>query len=269
MLRSTVLALAALLAFAPLAAAGSAEAPEITDPAGDVACFGPAGNEWADIISAWIDTETEDSFTVHIALAKFTADTLATATGYTIQFSHQGVQFGAIAAYIPAPVGDGWQYDNGFIDTETGELGDFQDAEGSFTPGTPAIISIEFSKDMFPHGDSTDNKLVGFSGGSADFKHWTPFFVAPADPPVPFQVCDAVASSAEYVFQVGGHSQHATPSDTSAPTEDGATVNDSDETPESGGAVQPAATQDKDTPFAPVPLALLAVAMLALVRRRG
>ncbi len=267
----------ALLA-TPLAAAGTAEAPEVTDPAGDAACFGPAGNEYADIVSAWISDESETTFNVNIALEKFTVDSLATATGYTVQFTHQGVQFGAVAAYIPAPMGPGWEYTNGYVDTTTGELGEFHDSRGSFTAGTPSILTIEFAKSLFPHGDMADNRLVNFVGGSADFKTWVPFFVADQEPTTDFVECDHVESSAVYEFQVGGHSQmdmSGSDNATMTPETPGGTTNASG----TGSNVAPAATggssggSGDDGKKVPAPGALLTVGAVIAVgiamRRRS
>lgn len=270
MLRIIPVALALAVAFASFASAGSQESPELTDPEGDAACYGPLGNEYADIVSAWIDGETATSLMVHIAIAKWTADALGTGAGYTLQFSHQGVQYGAIAAYIPEPMGGGWEFNNGYVDTASGELSDFQDAQGSFTPGTPAIISIEFSKSMFPHGDSNDNKLVGLTGGSADLKNWAPFLIADVEPPVPFQICDSIQSSAEYVFQMGGHSAGPAPeADAGQGTANPSSANG---TSESGGPVIDDAVtvnaSGNDTPFFPAAGILLVVALVAVLRRR-
>lgn len=194
-----------MLLAVPLASAGTAEAPEVTDAEGDAsACFGPAGNEYADLVSAWVSDETATSFVVNIALAKWTADQLGTASGYTIQFTHQGKQFGVAAAYIPPPMASGWEFSNGYIDLETQELKDFEDAEGSFTPGTPAILSIVFDKANFPHGEAMDHALHTFVGGSADFKNGIAGFVTGEE--LDMTICDTVESSATYMFMTGDHS---------------------------------------------------------------
>lgn len=198
------------LLLTPLGAAGTVDEPEISDAPGDATCFGGGSNEWADIVAAWISDETADAFNVNIALAKWD-DNLGAFTGFTIQFEHQGVQFGAVAAYIPAPFGNGWEYNNGFIDPETGELSDFQDAPGSFTPGTPAIISVTFAKSHFPHGEAMDHELRNFFGGSADLKMFIPTSIAnEAVPVIPprLEICDEVESSATYMFATGAHSMH-------------------------------------------------------------
>lgn len=258
--------LLALAAGLPAALAGSPEAPEVTDAEGDAACHGPLGNEYADLVAAWIDGETASSFLVHMALAKWTHDALGAAAGYTLQFTHQGVQFGAIAAYIPAEGGGEWEYSNGYIDTASGEMRDFRDAEGSFTPGSPALITVAFDKSLFPHGDAADNRLVDFQGGSADLKAWTPFFVAGQEPAVPFQVCDTVTGSAVYEFEVGGHSTHA-PASEAAPGEE-APANATAPS-ERDDTLPPAATAgDEKTPGAPLVLALAAIGLLALALRR-
>ncbi len=200
-----------MLSLASAAVAGTPDAPELVDAAGDATgCYGGLANEYADVVAAWISDETATAFNVNIALEKWTADALGTATGYTLQFEHQGVQFGAIGAYIPAPLGPGWDFSNGFVDTETGELSNFQQAEGSFTPGSPALISVVFQKGHFPHSDSTDNRLVNFKGGSADFKNTAADSLDPTGtvPEQSFFICDTAESSATYTFTVGDHSTH-------------------------------------------------------------
>src|SRR5688572_6390393 len=69
----------ALAAWAPLSQAGTEEAPEITDPAGDQlivdtvpGCAPAAGCQAAtriDVLAVWIDAETETQFNVNIALS--------------------------------------------------------------------------------------------------------------------------------------------------------------------------------------------------------
>lgn len=208
----SLLPLAALLAL-PGASAGSSEAPELTDAAGD--CAQPWANEYADIVAAWISDETETSFMVNMAINRW-SDALGVGSGFTLQFEHQDVQFGAAAFYGGAALG-GWAYSNAYIDLETGQSSNFTPAEGSFAAGSPAIITVEFAKSFFPH-NRPDNALRSFEAGSADFKLFLPLFVA--SPPVGLPelvngilfdnvaACDVATSDAEYVFHVGGHSMH-------------------------------------------------------------
>lgn len=262
----------------PAAWAGTPEAPELTDPADD--CGFPPGNHYADIVAAWVSDETPTHFNVNIALSKWTADALAIGTGYTLQFSHQGVQFGVVAFYGGAVFG-GWSYSNGYVDVETGELQNFTDAEGSFTPGSPAVLTIAFDKAHFPHKESADDKLVAFKGGTADFKPPIPVWVAedasgqdvPAEPD--YLDCDIAESSATYTFGTGGHSAHGGGGATgggsgneTAPSGTGAANGTAPESATPARAAPDAAGDKKDTPFV-APAALVAVlAVLALRRRR-
>lgn len=256
-----------LALIAPLAAAGSADAPEVVDAAGDATCVGSAGNEWADLDAAWISGETETSFDVNMRLAKWTDEHLASMTGFTVQFTHQGTQFGVAAIYFPPPMGDGWTFENGYIDLETQELSDFSDSTGTFTPGPPAILTVRFDKGHFPHVDANDTRLVDFKGGSADLKNQAPGFLLPV-PPQPFEVCDLIESGAVYEFQTGDHTMHAPAAEDDAPaaTPDAAPQDDA-------APVAAAAAPDdeaRDTPGPAVGLAITGAVVVALaMRRRG
>lgn len=257
------------IALLPLAAAGTQDAPELTDDAGDAnGCFGPVGNEYADIVAAWVSDETADAFTVNIALAKWTNENIATASGYTIQFTHQEKQFGVAAAYIPPPLGDGWEFDNGYIDLQTQELKDFEDAEGSFTPGTPAIISVVFDKGNFPHGQAMDHTLHTFVGGSADFKSGAPAIVTGDD--LEFMVCDRVESAATYTFQTGAHSMGAMGgNETSGGDMSGMDHSAMDDGTDEAVTLQPQSSDGgNETPGAGVAFVALAVVAVALAARR-
>lgn len=267
------LLLAAILA-APLASAGSQDAPEVTDDEGDAECYAPAGNEWADVGGAWISDESATAFTVNIVVNKWTNDNAGAAVGYTLQFTHQDVQYGVAAAYVPAPFGTGWEYSNAFIDTETGEFGDFTDAEGSFTPGTPAILSIVFDKAFFPHGQAMDHTLSGFIGGSADFKNQVPFFIVGDDAPVPppeFEMCDLMESDAIYTFTTGTHSMGSMAEESNATAMDHEAMGHEPGASASTESTAPLSTQgggDKATPGLGILGAVLAIALVAALRRR-
>lgn len=224
-------------------------------------------------MSAWISDETETSFVVNIALSKWTAEPLGAFTGYTLQFEHQGKQFG-VAAFFD---GMEWEYSNAYIDLENGDGGEFTASTGTFTPGSPALLTILFDKGHFVHGDASDNRLVNFAGGSADFKSFVPWFFAPIPlpPPTLLFFCDEVASDAVYTFQVGGHSAHASGSGGSGAA--GNATAPAGPTPTAPGALTPAADAPapapavtvNDTP-GPGAVAVLvaAVAALLLARRR-
>ncbi len=271
----TYLIIALALASTPSALAGTPDAPEVTDPAGDTTCYPPVGNEYADIVAAWISDEAATTFNVNIALNKWTRDELATAAGYTLQFEHQGVQFGAVAAFIPAPFGDGWEFANGFVDTDSGELRNFSSASGSFTAGSPALLVIEFSKSHFPHEDSTDKRLVNFKGGSGDFKNTIPNAVDPtgAVPEQEIVFCDLAESSATYEFTVGAHSTHdmsTMDNSTATATANGTSVSASASANGDGaagtGSARASSTSDdsKDTPA--LGFALMSVALFGVAR---
>lgn len=255
--------LALALAMAPpLASAGTADAPEVSDPTGDATCFGPAGNLWSDIDAAWVSGETADAFDVNLRLSQWTHEALSTVTGFTLQFTHQGKQFGVAAIYVPPPVDSGWEFSNGYIDLESQELRDFSDATGSFSAGPPAVLTVRFDKTHFPHVDASDNRLVDFKGGSADLKNQIPSFLLPV-PPQPFQVCDLVASDAVYEFQVGDHTGHAgMPADGRDATET--------EAPATMDEVAPATASPESPTETPAPgLALVALgAAFAALRLR-
>lgn len=251
------LVLVALL-LTPFASAGTPEAPEITDAAGDCA-FAP-GNHYGDIVAAWISDETAESFMVNIQLAEF-VEPLAGGIGYTIQFEHQGVQFGVVAAYMGP--GLGWYYANGYVSGD--EASDFNETEGSFTS---PLISVLFLKSNFPHGDSADNQLVNFQGGSIDLKAQVPFFFVPAPLPAypPALACDEVDGTIAYTFTVGQHAMHgASGNETGEPE----TIVDAgiEEAPAVTTPAESAAPA-RSVPGPGLAAALVALGALALLRRR-
>lgn len=201
-----LLLILSVVAIALPASAGSRDAPEVPDAAGD--CAYAAGNEYADIVAAWISDETAMDFVVNIGLSKWTQDMLASYAGYTLQFTHQGVQWGVAALYNPQ---GGWEWSTGHIDTETGAMGNFTETTGEWD-ATSATMSIVFPKAIFPHAGD-DNRLHTFAGGTADFKKDLPIFLAQGvGAPVPSQdymLCDLVESASEYAFTVGQHTMPA------------------------------------------------------------
>ena len=228
------------------------------------------------MVAAWVSDETATGFNVNLALSKWTAERAASFTGYTVQFEHQGVQFG-VAAFFD---GEGWDYSNAFIDVETGEMEGFEDSTGSFTPGTPALLTVLFEKRHFPHGDSADNKLVGFKAATADFKTSLPWGIAPvpgAPPNGGYTVCDLAQGDGAYAFQVGGHSAHgggAAPSDANqtagaAPAGGAGTAGSDDPAPVSPAAAPVGGKNETPAAGAPALVALACAAALALRRRRA
>lgn len=198
----TLVGLAAVLALAAGASAGSAEAPEITDPSGD--CSVPYGNAYLDVVSAWVDGEDEDSFLAHVQLAGFQA-ALSPGSGLAMTFEHQGARYGVIAADT-RPFETGWGFWSGTA-TET-EVDTFEDAPGTFDEGT-GLLTVEFPKWLFPHAEAANRDLTGFRVFTADIRPALPFMLADLDENGKWIVCDVAESDAVYTFMVGGHSgQH-------------------------------------------------------------
>lgn len=249
-----------LVVLSPVALAGTAEAPEVTDPAGD--CEFSPGNEYMDVVAAWVSGETATSFDVNIQLSTWT-QAVADGAGFTVQFRHQGVEFGVLAGFI----GQTWTYGNGKVSNKTIES--FNETEGSFQ-ADPPVITIQFDKANFPHADMSDDQLVGFVGGSLDLKPIIPFFFSPVTPPVmPDAIaCDTIMGTVPYTFQVGAHAHSASAAaDESAQTNETAVSND----------VLPAATADegagdggsgKGVPAPGLGLVVVAVLLFAFARRR-
>lgn len=206
---------------------------------------------------------------MNLALAKWTLDALAEFSGYTVQFEHQGVTFGVAAFYA---MGE-WEFSNGYVDLDTGDASDFTDATGTFTPGSPALLSVQFDKSHFPHADASDNQLRSFRAGTADFKYYVPFGFADVEPPAPAPVfgCDDATGSLPYTFQTGGHSGHdagASPANQTADEGDVAPVEPLAEDG-AGAAPEPAGANDTPAPGALPALAAAALASAAWRRRRA
>lgn len=267
-MRATVVALLALVLAAAPARAGSPDAPELSDAAGDCASPpGALGNEYLDIVSAWISDESDTAFNVNLAIAKWN-DAAGEASGFTVQFSHQGVEWGVIVAYSQQFFA-GWSYQTGQADADSAS--GFNDTTGSFTPGSPAIITASFPKSLFPHNDPTDSSLVSFNAFSADLKSYLPFAIAqgsgaPVDANGHWIVCDEAVGDGEYEFGSGGHSAHAPADDESAMTN--ATAQPSAPTGDGApGASDKAEEPAKTLPVAPL-LAAAALAGAAAIARR-
>lgn len=249
-----------------LASAGSPEAPEITDPAGD--CAVPYGNLYLDITSAWIDNEDADSFDVHLALAGW-EDEVAEGAGYAVQFVHQQLQWGVIAFYSPAVEG-GWVFWTG--QATLADVSDTVDAVGSFDVGA-STIHVTFPKDLFPHVDATDTTLREIMAMSVDVRPAYPFIVggdtpASTDPDGKWVACDEAVSSATFQFTQGGHSVAHAPSDTAPSPSAGASGDVEGAAVEAAPtAATPAQTASKDTSLP----ALVAIGALlyAAMRRRA
>lgn len=108
--------------FSPGTLAGTPEAPEVTDPAGD--CEFAPGNQYMDVVAAWISDETPNDLNVNIQLASWTP-VVSEGAGFTLQFRHQGVRFGVLAGFIAQT----WTYGNGEVNEE-GEIISFNDTTG-------------------------------------------------------------------------------------------------------------------------------------------
>ncbi|HET6405019.1 MAG TPA: hypothetical protein VFH78_10255 [Candidatus Thermoplasmatota archaeon] len=252
-----------LLVVAGSASAGSRDAPEVSDPEGD--CQYALGNEYADIVAAWISDETASDFRVNIALAKWAPDTLASYAGYTLQFTHQSVDWGVAAFFDPQR---GWQWSTATLDRETGEMSSFAETLGEWDADT-TTMKIVFPKSIFPH-DGNDNALRGFLGGAADFKKDVPVFVArslgaPVAPVGDLMTCDLIQSNATYTFTVGEHTMHTMSAASDAAAATNASQEEASAAAGPGGAPS-SAPAPRETPY-PFALGLVALACLAALRR--
>lgn len=250
-----------VVASVPAASAGSRDAPEVADAADD--CAYAPGNEYADIVAAWISDETAMDFLVNVQLSGWLEQAGGYA-GYTIQFTHQGVQWGVVAFFDT--VNGGWEWNTGYIDVATGQMRDFNQTQGAFDAST-ATMAIVFPKALFPHG-SDDNKLTAFVGGSADLKKDVPLFVAaelgaPVEPAGGMLICDLIEGSAEYTFTTGQHTSRAPELDASST----ATPTPEAEPTEEPAGIERSASDGKNTPFPPLPAILLLLACLAAAKR--
>ena len=249
-----------LLVGAQLASAGTADAPELTDPPGD--CAVPYANAYLDVVAAWIDAETAATFDVHLKLAGWQEE-VAEGSGYTVQFTHQGVQWGIVAVYSSV-VAEGWEFSTGMATAQLAE--GFEDAPGSFDAATAEIV-VTFAKDIFPHKDASDTTLREFHALSADLRPAYPFFLgepAGLDGNGRWIVCDDAVGAGSYAFAAGAHSAgHEAHAPGAANATAAAVEPASVPQPAPSPGADPAA---RDTPLAPV-LALAAL-VLAAARRR-
>lgn len=269
-MRAPALALLALLAtsVAAPARAGTIDAPELADPAGD--CANPAMNEYLDIVAAWISDETEAAFNVNLAIAKWN-EAAGEASGFSVQFSHQGVAWGVIVAYS-SPFFGGWTYSTGQADEDS--VSGFNETSGSFTPGTPAVITASFPKALFPHNDPSDNRLVDFNAFSADLKTYLPFAIAegegaPIDSNGRWVLCDEAVGDGTYEFRSGAH---ATPADAPPATGGAPAANATGDAMQgaaggAGASEAPAGEGARKLPLPTFAAAAAGLAVAALARR--
>ncbi|HUR68047.1 MAG TPA: hypothetical protein VM370_02290 [Candidatus Thermoplasmatota archaeon] len=217
-----------------------------------------------DIVGAWISDETATDFNVNIALASW-IPVVSEGAGFTIQFTHQGVEFGVLAGYVAQT----WTYGNGAID-DGGGAGTFNETTGSFQE-SPPVISVLFAKSNFPHTNMADNQLVDFWGGSIDLKPIEPLFFAPAQPPVSPDViaCDEVTGTGSYTFTAGAHSMHASGSAAPTPSPSASASNGANATSNDGAVVPAAAPTTAEQAKVPAPgLALVVAACVAALALR-
>lgn len=260
LLASAIVISVLLLVGVQLASAGTPDAPELTDVAGD--CAVPYGNEYLDLAAAWVDNEDADSFDVHLRLAAWRAE-LAEGSGYAVQFSHQGVTWGIVAVYSSV-IAEGWSFSTGVATAELAE--GFEDAPGSFDAATSTMV-VTFAKGIFPHRDATDTTLRDFVAMSADLRPAYPFFVgedAGLDGNGRWIVCDDAVGTGTYTFAAGAHSSAHTTHD--AATLEGATAENATGEPDASGAAPVAQPEENDTPLAP--LVAIGALVLAAARRR-
>lgn len=259
LLVSAIAITVALLVGVQLASAGSADAPELADAAGD--CAIAYGKEYLDITGAWLDAETADTFDVHLQLAAWRAE-IAEGSGYTVQFSHQGVTWGVVAVYSSV-VAEGWEFSTGVATAELAE--NFEDAPGSFDAGTSSI-TVTFPKRLFPHVDANDTTVRDFVAMSADLRPAYPFFLgeeAGLDGNGRWIVCDDAAGTGTFEFRAGAHSaEHSTHESGAA---DAASVEAAPQDPAEDAPLQTQSSK-KDTPLAS--LVAIGALVLAAMRRR-
>lgn len=261
------LALALILAGAAASArAGTMDAPELSDAAGD--CSVLWGNAYLDLVSAWISDETATDFRVSLALASFD-DAIAEGAGYTVQFEHQGVAWGVIATYRPLSA-EGWDWFTGHAQSSGSlDLESMERTSGAFDPAT-ATLTWTFPKSLFPHADANDNALVRFWAGTADLRPAYPLLLAGETAGDAANgrwiVCDeARADESAYSFS-SGHHAHA-PQDAQAAPPVNATPGPADATAGRDAPEEPASDARAETPsFGGA--ALLALALAAFPRGR-
>lgn len=134
------LALALALAATGSAQAGSAEDPELTDPAGD-APSGTAG--YADVTAAWFETPINGTLRVTIQLATIDEQKPPSAT-YVAVFDANGTTW--YVELITLPGADLGGY--GVWDRESGQPAELRgEGYATWTAGTPGIVKISMPAD--------------------------------------------------------------------------------------------------------------------------
>ena len=221
------------LAALPGALAGSPVEPEIADAQND--CALPYAGGYLDIVSVWIHDESEDEFSVSVALATFD-EALAEGAAYTVQFEHQGKRWGVLGMFRPVS-GEGWEFYTGQVDAEAAASETFVPAAGAFDAGS-ATLTVPFRKNIFTHDDPDDRDLRGFYAATADLRTAYPFLLAvdslaAGSSNGKWLVCDEAESDATYSFSSGAHShEHGA---ASAPAEDPAREAEAVATPAAAG----------------------------------
>ncbi|MHB8606044.1 MAG: hypothetical protein ACYDCK_12400 [Thermoplasmatota archaeon] len=213
-----VAALVSLALLAPLALAGSEQAPELADPAGDTA--DPATGQNGDLLAVWIAEETATDFQVHFKLAS------STTPGNALTFwgAAWKVPKGGFYAAIFLDQSGAPSYDVGRWSDTQGPI-DFNVTKGTFTAGAPARGSVVVPKALFGKL-AGPTKLAELQAATYDAKGDAPFFLlpvpsTPADPVVftvgaaGFYTIDSGKAQKDYVLDANATTQPSTtmPSD--------------------------------------------------------
>jgi hypothetical protein len=128
------LALLLLLAI-PLAAAGTREDPEVPDPAGDASP--PVG--CSDLTAVWAERGTDGAITIGAAVASCMEPPALPAAYWSIDFETSAGQY---YIYADRDVEQGWGFWHGRM--ENGTPAEHLRAPLTFTPGSPAILSMAY-----------------------------------------------------------------------------------------------------------------------------
>jgi len=187
-------AVVAAAGLAGLAAAGSEDAPEITDPSGDAS--NPVFGNYGDILAAWIEAETPDAFTTVVKLAGF-SDPQARGASAGVAFHYNGVDYYTLAFYDQNGAAGFWY---GHIDRAALSPLDQNTTTGEIHAGQPAYLRAVFPKAFIladvPNGTAPAPKgpperLADLEAGTLDFKVYGLGATAGASLASPMSIDDA------------------------------------------------------------------------------
>ncbi len=162
--------LAALLLITP-AFAGSADDPEVTDPAGDQTGQGPLTDYTSiDVIAAWLDAETAGSFFFNIQAAGDIATGQGQSFSYTLTVDAGGEPIVASATVEGSTVTAGGDADAAEVDGDTLILAVARDTLGVL-PGTSITFFVETS------GQTLDAAVSSGADRAPDTGNGAPYVV--------------------------------------------------------------------------------------------